>query len=295
VPAEEYRSRMLLGALHDQRTVERLEQGRVDLSGAIASLPRAKREWLAFFDLYPQREDAPAFVALSRLCRDPARFKARCLQLVQIFWDRVFASAWDALEPQMSTSRAEKERLFQSCTLEEFFAVALLRIEVDAREQVLRAIRGGYRLPFARLASAHLFPSAFNDRRYWSAYESADGRVRAFIPFFDPALALEPRAAVHPGPDPELDPALIFRALGDSTRFGIVRLIAETPRSSADLARELKLSRATISHHVYLLREAGLLDEAHRSGAIVLSVRRSTIDCLGVLTARRLFGDGEKE
>lgn len=52
---------------------------------------------------------------------------------------------------------------------------------------------------------------------------------------------------------------LVLRALSDPTRLRLLRLLAIEPRSPQVLARELKLSLPTVSHHMRELRLAGLI------------------------------------
>lgn len=57
-----------------------------------------------------------------------------------------------------------------------------------------------------------------------------------------------------------------FEALGDATRQGIVTRLATTQRLSVgELAVEMELSRPAVSHHIKILKQAGLLVE-HRQG-----------------------------
>ncbi|MCE5202935.1 MAG: metalloregulator ArsR/SmtB family transcription factor [Coriobacteriales bacterium] len=51
----------------------------------------------------------------------------------------------------------------------------------------------------------------------------------------------------------------VFKALADENRLGIVRMLADGERCVCELARELDLSDALVSHHVKRLREAGLV------------------------------------
>lgn len=53
--------------------------------------------------------------------------------------------------------------------------------------------------------------------------------------------------------------AELFKALGNSTRLLIVNLIRLAPRHGEELADILKLSPATVSHHLAKLSEVGLL------------------------------------
>src|SRR5581483_4724815 len=60
--------------------------------------------------------------------------------------------------------------------------------------------------------------------------------------------------------------ATIFKALGDPTRVAIVhRLAAAESVCVCDLNAAFELSQPTISHHLRILREAGLV-EAERRG-----------------------------
>jgi ArsR family transcriptional regulator, arsenate/arsenite/antimonite-responsive transcriptional repressor len=56
--------------------------------------------------------------------------------------------------------------------------------------------------------------------------------------------------------------AELFKALGHPTRLLIVNLIRLKPRHTEELASILKLSPGTVSHHLSLLSEAGLLQSS---------------------------------
>ena len=98
--------------------------------------------------------------------------------------------------PQLEAARGEKERLFAVCSLGEFMNRALVRVEVDSAKERIRAVRGGYELPFESVAAAYVLPSMFNDRRHWTAYE-VDDRVIAHFPVFEPSLAPSLEAGVE--------------------------------------------------------------------------------------------------
>lgn len=58
----------------------------------------------------------------------------------------------------------------------------------------------------------------------------------------------------------------VFSALGDETRQKIILLIMDgtecnKQRSVAEIAKEIGLSRPTISHHLKILREVGIVTE----------------------------------
>ena len=72
----------------------------------------------------------------------------------------------------------------------------------------------------------------------------------------------------------------VFRALGDTTRYAIASILARAPTTSADLARSLKVSKPTITHHVHALRSAGLIRETPAGGSTKLSLSRDTVAAL---------------
>jgi ArsR family transcriptional regulator, arsenate/arsenite/antimonite-responsive transcriptional repressor len=58
----------------------------------------------------------------------------------------------------------------------------------------------------------------------------------------------------------------IFRALGDPTRLDVYRLIAvqPDPLCVCDIVARFEVSQPTISHHLKILREAGLVTVSRR-------------------------------
>lgn len=76
-----------------------------------------------------------------------------------------------------------------------------------------------------------------------------------------------------------------LRVLADGTRVALLRDLLHEPASVTDLARRFQLAQPTVSNHVRLLRDAGLL-EARKDGARVLySAPRDRLD--RVLTETR--------
>ena len=59
--------------------------------------------------------------------------------------------------------------------------------------------------------------------------------------------------------------ARVARALGDETRLKLLRIIARGEVSCRELTRRVGLAQATVSHHLKVLAEAGLV-AARRQG-----------------------------
>ncbi|HSE39890.1 MAG TPA: metalloregulator ArsR/SmtB family transcription factor [Acidobacteriota bacterium] len=288
---QEFQKTIVFGLLHEQEPVEKLLSGKFDLHQTITHISKTKREWLSFIGLYPPEKSSALFKGLEMLVRTPGEFRKYVVDLVQIFWEKEFSATWDQIYNKLEESKEEKERLFESCTLQEFTQLALLRVEVDERKGELKALRGGYTLPLRNLANAIIMPSAFNDKRHWTVSYKNPSKVTAFLPYFDPAISLSwiPAREKLEAQQPELDPALIFRALGDTTRYAMVSLLAKQPLTSADLAKILSLSRPTVSHHIHLLREAGLIDEKVHGNALLLSLKVEVFQNLSEIVSNKLF------
>lgn len=61
----------------------------------------------------------------------------------------------------------------------------------------------------------------------------------------------------------------IFKALSDATRLRLVGLLVAEARCGQELAAELGLAAATVSHHLKVLRDAGLVREERREAPYV--------------------------
>jgi ArsR family transcriptional regulator len=85
----------------------------------------------------------------------------------------------------------------------------------------------------------------------------------------------------------EVDVARAFKALADPTRVAIVNRLGAHEVCVCDLTAEFELSQPTISHHLKVLREAGIVasrDEGNR--AYYRLVPEAIGDLAAVLGAR---------
>jgi DNA-binding transcriptional ArsR family regulator len=77
---------------------------------------------------------------------------------------------------------------------------------------------------------------------------------------------------------PELVKA--FRALGDATRLRALRLIAERPRSTEELATLVGMSESGLSKHLRVLVDASLLAQRRRGYYVLHSLDRQALAAL---------------
>lgn len=279
LPEDTWLERLLGGLLHDDDAARRVARGQLALADAIVQAPAKKREWLTTAGVYPPTADNPFFGTFLRLLPAPGEFQRRATAALDHFWNAVFSETWRVLEPRMQVSAAEKRRLFEVCTLAEFGQQLLLKLTFDDAHGEILAAAGGYRLSYSEIDEVCVLPSAFNASRFWSAHHHAGG-TRVAIPFFDPAISVAPGESAPSAPTPT-DPALLLRALADPSRLAMVGLLARGEASTAtELAAALKLSKATLSHHVEKLRVAGVVRCSERKGVVTLTVEVKAIASL---------------
>ncbi len=292
IETKELQRAILYGELHSEEVVNEIVHGSLDLSTAISRLPKVNHEWLSFIGLYPYDSQSPMIIGMELLMANPDKFRLTVIAALELFWQHSFRSTWDSVKDQFHRSMEERERLFRSCSFEEFAQHALLRVRIDEKNGTIEAIRGGFKLAFANIESCFFIPSAFNDRRFWSSYKVEPGSKfeYTYFPYFDPAInfggsTVAPQTVV----EPELDPALIFKALGDTTRYAIASLLARRSMTAVELSRQLAVSKPTISHHLTQLREAGLINERYQSGAVHVTLKKEVFERLSAITVRKLF------
>ena len=106
-------------------------------------------------------------------------------------------------------------------------------------------------------------------------------------PLLDPApvAACCPPLSVRAlAPEAAGELAPMFKALGDPIRLRLLSLIASTDEICVcDLTDAFEVTAATISHHLRVLRESGLVDAERRGTWMYYSVRRPALALLGGL------------
>jgi DNA-binding transcriptional ArsR family regulator len=82
-----------------------------------------------------------------------------------------------------------------------------------------------------------------------------------------------------------------LRALGDDVRLEIVRLVAEKPRTTQELAPLLRLTDSAVSKHLHRLSEAGVLGSRRDGYYVLYGLQEDRLDA--VSDALRAFVHGE--
>jgi DNA-binding transcriptional ArsR family regulator len=64
----------------------------------------------------------------------------------------------------------------------------------------------------------------------------------------------------------------ILKALGDLTRFRIIKLLSKTEYSVSDIARELNMTQSAISHQLKVLKDNELVKSERRGKEVFYSL-----------------------
>lgn len=140
----------------------------------------------------------------------------------------------------------------------------------------------GMRVDLNDLERILFVPSAFCPRRLMF-YRL--GSVQIF--FYDPIYE-EPRE-VEEAPESLV---LTFSALADGTRLKLLRLIAREMLPAQEMARHLDLNESTVSRHLRLLIEAGLVGRERQEGKFIYySLQADRLDELAAAVKRYVGRD----
>lgn len=188
----------------------------------------------------PARDREVVLERLGRLRHDEA-LRRHYLAVVGSVWSAV-AGQWEETLPTLTATLAECRR------------------RAGRGETWQEALKG---VDFSRPTLQAGFERARNEGSALVAVCSYGGSLTLDLPgvqFF--AFSVRPAAVFDRAAHEVL--ARRLRALADPTRLALCHLLAEGPRQVGEIAHELGISQPTVSNHVKVLREAGLL--SGRSG-----------------------------
>lgn len=70
----------------------------------------------------------------------------------------------------------------------------------------------------------------------------------------------------------------LFKALNDSTRRKIIELLQKKDMTAGDIADQFNISKPSISHHLDLLKQAGLVEAVKEGQYIYYSLNTTVVD-----------------
>jgi len=147
---------------------------------------------------------------------------------------------------------------------------------------LIEKVTGGLRwLPDAQVSRVILSPSYFS-RPFNYVYQGTGWRLFCY-PMADAVV----EQADSGTPPPSV--VRLYRALGDTTRMRVLKLLSDRDWYLTELATELELSKPTMKHHLALMRAAGLVTVTEEGTLTYYSLRRERLEEAG-LELRRFIG-----
>ena len=295
MPLEDLKANILSGIFHDAGTVQSLIARKKTLKQILTSDKLPGAELLTHFGLRPYSADSHATNAMARLLSQPASFRDEIALVLQRFWQTGFKRDWSALEPLLRAESFHLKDLYENSSLAELTRELGLPVSIDEDAGELRP-KAGPAIKTDQVDRLYVIPSGFNTRRWWAKYQTRPQRFTLYFPIARDAVSPNrivaddwqaqesPRKSSH-----TVNAESVFRALGDTTRYAIASVLARTPTTSAELARSLRVSKPTITHHVQALRQAGLIEDEPAGGSTRLSLNRETVASLSNVAVEQLF------
>lgn len=91
-------------------------------------------------------------------------------------------------------------------------------------------------------------------------------------------------------PHPHL--VLVFKALADTTRQEIVKMLMEREMAAGEIAASFDMAQPSVSHHLNVLKHAGLICDRRDGQSIIYSLDREAIkECRATTFIQNLFVD----
>ena len=71
---------------------------------------------------------------------------------------------------------------------------------------------------------------------------------------------------------------ILFKALNDTTRRSILEMLKERDMTAGEIADQFNISKPSISHHLDLLKQAGLVVAVKEGQFILYSINTTVMD-----------------
>ena len=221
-------------------TLEQFEQDQ--------SLQEQARDWLAQY--HPESTEL-----VSALLNEPTNLKQRFVQLINSDWELVFRDEWARLEPYFLQEIGRRgQKLFLEGVVNGLSDITP-KMHLNSQKGQVIFFNGGENeeKPLSENDTLQLLPSYFTYPNCIFTFHS-DETKRFTVSITYPLPEIR-HAGQSPLPPEQLLTTL--RAIGDRTRRQILQLVAQSPRSTRELAPIIGLSEAAVSKHLKLLHQAG--------------------------------------
>jgi DNA-binding transcriptional ArsR family regulator len=210
-------------------------------------------------------------LALARgLLDDPRAFARRFCDFLAEFWEAAFEHEWSRIDPILSQAVSGAGRLLAGDGIWPVLGRLPSHCRVDReRGELLIDLPHQHDVAISAENPLLLVPSVF----VWPHL-----RVNCDLPW--PTTLVYSAPSLAREAEPRIPPAellRILRAVADDTRLRVLKLIAERPRTTQELAPLVGLSNAGLSKSLRRLAEAGLIVPRRQGYYVVYSLDESRL------------------
>ena len=236
--------------------------------------------------LWQEAENQSEF--LEQALEQPHEFIGAFAEFVADYFEQAFAREWERIEPLLAAAAEDAGERIATDGLYEALPSLSPRLRGDPRRRLLlieKWIEGTWQLGsddvFVLAPSVYAWPTLIVglDEGPW------------------------PKGIIYPAPflaqrsDRRLPPAellALLRALGDRTRLQVLRLTAERPYSTQELAPLVGISEAALSKHLRVLSEAGVVSRQREGRFVLYGVLPDRLEELEPSLVAYLRADGKR-
>jgi DNA-binding transcriptional ArsR family regulator len=215
---------------------------------------------------------------------DPRKLVNRFADLLEMYWETAFAREWHRLEPLLADTVTNVGRRLAADGFYPFVRGVSPRLRIDAeREEFGLDLPHDHRVAVTEDRPLLLVPSAY----VWPHVQvNCDEPWPLSVVYAAPFVTAASRPAL-----PSAELVSVLRALSDHTRLRALKLIADQPRSTQELAPLVGISEAGLSKHLRQLADAGIVQSRREGYYVLYSLVPDRIDALS--DAVRQFVRGE--
>ncbi len=231
--------------------------------------PRARRVMLSRAGTH-----GPAGLRLAtELLEDPVAFALAFCTLLHDYWESSFRTEWLRIESLLASSVAESRHLLELAGMPALLGRLPRHARFDLRRNELHIdLPHEHTVAISAESPLVLAPSVF----VWPHLRVAcDPPWSTALVYAAPALVRDASARIPPA-----DMLLVLRAVADDTRLRVLKLIAERPRTTQELAPLVGLSVTGVSKCLRRLAEAGLVSPRRDGYYVVYSIVRERLEAV---------------
>jgi DNA-binding transcriptional ArsR family regulator len=204
---------------------------------------------------------------------DPPALADRFANFLAEYWEAAFRDEWEALEPLLAEAISDAGRRMAGEGLYAFLHTVSPQLRFDqSREELGVDLPHQHTVDVTEERPLLLVPSFY----VWPHVQvNCDEPWPLSVIYPAPFVAVSSRP---PLPSSEL--VGVLRALGEHTRLRALKLIAQRPRSTQELAPLLGISEAGLSKHLRQLASAGIVQSQREGYYVLYSLVPERIDAL---------------